>query len=96
MKMNSRILSKDEIDFAVYAITDLIRDPSKIEVDFTFTSLSPSKIEMVLQQMGIERITNAITEDCNDFTIRYEGGLTLYYNAWLFICMLIKGDDFEK
>ena len=94
--MNNRTLTQDEADFAVYVITDLIRDPSKTEVDFTSTSLSPYKIAIVLQQLGIKRISNGITENDNDFTVKYEGGLTLYYHAWLFICILIKGDDFEK
>ena len=91
--MNCRILSKEEAEYAVDTIINFIRDPSKTEVDFSSISLSPYKLEIVLQQIGINRITNAITEDYNDFTIKYEGGLTLYYNAWLFICMLIKGEE---
>ena len=91
--MNCRLLSKEEAEYAVDTIVNFIRDPSKTEVDFTFTSLSPYKIEIVLQHLGIKRISDAITEDCNDFTVKYEGGLILYYHAWLFICMLIKGEE---
>ena len=93
--MNGK-LHPSEFEFAVCTITDLIKDDNKREVDFSSTSLSPSNLMYVLDKMGIKQLNKTITENCEDFLTEYEGGLVLWYNAWLFTMVLMKGSNYES
>lgn len=88
-------LTETEFECACSLIINLIQDESKQEVDFSATSLSPSNIMFVLEELGIHQIEKTTTSNCEDFFTKYEGGLVLYYNAWMFICILMKGSDYN-
>lgn len=89
-------ISEVEFEFAYHAIADLIQDDSKQEVDFSSTSLSPSNVMFVLEKLGIKQINKTTTSNCEDFFTDYEGGLVLWYNAWLFTLVLMKGSNYDK
>jgi len=88
-------MNEIEFEVAYNLITNLIQDESKQEVDFSSTSLSPSNIMFVLEELGIHQLEETKTSNCEDFFTKYEGGLVLYYNAWMFICILMKGSDYN-
>ena len=84
-----------EFEVASSLIIDLIKDENKQEVDFSSTSLSPSNVMLVLEKLGIKQINKTKTSNCEDFFTDYEGGLVLWYNAWLFTCVLMKGSKYN-
>lgn len=88
-------MNEAEFEFAYHAIADLVQDDSKQEVDFSSTSLSPSNVMFVLEKLGIKQINKTKTSNCEDFFTSYEGGLVLWYNAWLFTCVLMKGSNYN-
>ena len=92
--MNGKI-NQSDFEFAVYAINDLIKDDTKREVDFSSTSLSPSNVMFVLNQLGIKPLGQITTENYEDFLVEYEGGLVLWYNALLFTMILMKGSNYN-
>lgn len=57
-------ISKVEFEFAYHAIVDLIQDNSKQEVDFSSTSLSPSNVMFVLEELGIHQLEETRTSNC--------------------------------
>ena len=89
-------ISNVEFEFVCNAIADLIQDDNKKEVDFSATSLSPSNVMYVLEKLGIKQINKTETSNCEDFFTDYEGGLVLWYNAWLFTLVLMKGSNYDK
>jgi hypothetical protein len=84
-----------EFEVASSLIIDLIKDENKQEVDFSSTSLSPCNIDYILEELGIKKKGRPWTENVEDFYVAYEGGLVLCYNAWLFVCILMKGSDYD-